>query len=639
MNNNRDIFKLNELILMALDGVITKEELEHLNKLLGEHDSAVKNYIEFMDIYTEMGSYGRASMPLITHDEPELQAKKRFFQTLAEYKEKAETIKTEDKKKPLSEEEREQQIKAFEEQERRIREQEEVEREEQARAKHQRQRHLRMKEMLRRQRMLKLKRAALKTWKCTKVSAVIAMAAGLTYMGYLLIQPVPVAALTDTYKAKWYNPNTPARPDNKLLPGAFMLQEGYAEITFNDGAVVILEAPTHITIETTNKASLELGKITARVPVYSQGFTINTPTATIIDLGTEFGVEVKEDGTSDLHTFKGQIALSANYNGNLEKESQIVKAGFARRVVAGSRKIIDITFNEKAFSKTTTPHPLIEDTPVAEDALVSDNIHAFEGQTGSSYIEAVLNSKPVVYWRFDRRNLVDVVNSTGENPIYKGTYMGEMEFCDFGVNNDALKLDSHREGEVRSDGLGFAPSAENGTSIVFWIRADTLKEGNISLNVVNNSDDLPIFTHQLSMKQDGRLVFRVFALQGAERRPVRKKNPQYSELTTLFSNTPLQRGRWHHLAITLGYDGHVDMFIDGQPDASTQANPRLLDDDSFSNNFTIGLSGQIYGKKTHWVEVNNNSPVGNINGAIDEIALYDRALSAEEVKEIYKTAF
>ena len=139
---------------------------------------------------------------------------------------------------------------------------------------------------------------------------------------------------------------------------------------------------------------------------------------------------------------------------------------------------------------------------------------------GSSYIEAVLNSRPAVYWRFDRRNLVDVVNSSGTNSIYKGIYTGEMEFCDFGVNNDALKLDSRIEGEVRSDGIGFAPSAENGTSVVFWIRADTLKEGNISLNVVNNSGDMPIFTHQLSMEQDGRLVFRVFLLPGTERRPV-----------------------------------------------------------------------------------------------------------------------
>ena len=38
-------------------------------------------------------------------------------------------------------------------------------------------------------------------------------------------------------------------------------------------------------------------------------FTVRTPTATVTDLGTEFGVEVKEAGTTEAHVLHGRIEV------------------------------------------------------------------------------------------------------------------------------------------------------------------------------------------------------------------------------------------------------------------------------------------------------------------------------------------
>ena len=38
-------------------------------------------------------------------------------------------------------------------------------------------------------------------------------------------------------------------------------------------------------------------------------FTVRTPTATVTDLGTEFGVEVSKDGYTMSHVFRGSVKL------------------------------------------------------------------------------------------------------------------------------------------------------------------------------------------------------------------------------------------------------------------------------------------------------------------------------------------
>ena len=38
-------------------------------------------------------------------------------------------------------------------------------------------------------------------------------------------------------------------------------------------------------------------------------FAVRTPTATVTDLGTEFGVEVSKDGNTTSHVFRGSVRL------------------------------------------------------------------------------------------------------------------------------------------------------------------------------------------------------------------------------------------------------------------------------------------------------------------------------------------
>ena len=116
------------------------------------------------------------------------------------------------------------------------------------------------------------------------------------------------------------------------LGDKFALSSGLLEITYDTGAKVILQGPMKYEVESASAGFLSVGKLTARVegrgardegtpnlqiskspnpsplsPLPSPLFTIKTPTATVTDLGTEFGVEVSKEGDTISHVFCGSV--------------------------------------------------------------------------------------------------------------------------------------------------------------------------------------------------------------------------------------------------------------------------------------------------------------------------------------------
>ncbi|CAL1125272.1 unnamed protein product [Cladocopium goreaui] len=120
-----------------------------------------------------------------------------------------------------------------------------------------------------------------------------------------------IASLTRTNGARWAE-SQPPEVGFRLEPGPLNLVEGTASIEFDSGVVVVLEGPAKFELETDGLGFLESGRLVANVPPQAVGFTIRTPTATVIDLGTEFGVQVDEElGTSEVHVFVGKVEVGA----------------------------------------------------------------------------------------------------------------------------------------------------------------------------------------------------------------------------------------------------------------------------------------------------------------------------------------
>ena len=109
------------------------------------------------------------------------------------------------------------------------------------------------------------------------------------------------------------------------LGDRFALASGLMEITYDTGAKVILQGPVTYEVESASGGYLSVGKLTARVESAKQQaaiskspnfqisklFLVKTPTATVTDLGTEFGVEVEKRGSTVSHVFRGSVRLEA----------------------------------------------------------------------------------------------------------------------------------------------------------------------------------------------------------------------------------------------------------------------------------------------------------------------------------------
>jgi ferric-dicitrate binding protein FerR (iron transport regulator) len=119
-------------------------------------------------------------------------------------------------------------------------------------------------------------------------------------------------------------------PANQLMT----LTDGYAELTFAGGAMVVLQAPATFSIESGTAMKLSAGKLAATVE--GGGFVVDTPGAKVTDLGTEFGVDVREAGGTEVDVFKGRVAVQEIGEAAAKSEASekhIVTAGDAATVV------------------------------------------------------------------------------------------------------------------------------------------------------------------------------------------------------------------------------------------------------------------------------------------------------------------
>ncbi|QDU56862.1 FecR domain-containing protein [Aeoliella mucimassa] len=119
-----------------------------------------------------------------------------------------------------------------------------------------------------------------------------------------------VATLTGAVDCQWAGYLEGPKYGEPLESGREVaLISGLAQLTFDDGAKVVLQGPATFRVEGTGAASLTAGKMTALVPRQAVGFRIQTPTAEIVDLGTEFGLEVNAQGKTEVHVFTGEVVV------------------------------------------------------------------------------------------------------------------------------------------------------------------------------------------------------------------------------------------------------------------------------------------------------------------------------------------
>ena len=141
------------------------------------------------------------------------------------------------------------------------------------------------------------------------------------------------------------------------LGDRFAIRSGLLEITYDTGAKVILQGPVTYKVESKNGGFMSVGKLTGKVEVEAaKGFCVRTPTATVTDLGTEFGVEVDREGNHDVQVFAGQVKVQLPAEqGGRPREMQLT-VNQAIRFNASTGSVTRHSATTSQFVRNISPH-------------------------------------------------------------------------------------------------------------------------------------------------------------------------------------------------------------------------------------------------------------------------------------------
>ena len=113
------------------------------------------------------------------------------------------------------------------------------------------------------------------------------------------------------------------------------LRQGLVQVQFQLGTRVTLEGPCRFRIVKPSLGRMEAGRMVALVPPADHGFTLETPQATVVDLGTEFGVEVSSDEKTEVQVFCGMVEVAVG------SQRHVLMAGHGLRVGKDRVETID----------------------------------------------------------------------------------------------------------------------------------------------------------------------------------------------------------------------------------------------------------------------------------------------------------
>ncbi|MEM6258979.1 MAG: LamG-like jellyroll fold domain-containing protein [Planctomycetota bacterium] len=405
-----------------------------------------------------------------------------------------------------------------------------------------------------------------------------------------------VATVTGQVNAQWVSANGQgALPDRMLLAvnQRLTLTEGFAEITTNRGAKVLLQAPA--TIETTdsdNAVRLHRGKLVGRCETpSSKGFVVHAPGMDVIDLGTVFGVSADADNGSTVTVMEGSVRAEPAETSPLAFEPVVLGRDEARRVKPETGGLEAVALSESPVFHASPVHP---------------------------YLAAVLDAKPVAYWRFEEeasQSIENEIDPSRSALVAKGSVRLDAA----GLLGRAARFDN----TVQADGYFLttepfdAIGRDDPFTIEMWVWVgqeldqDT-GSGSLGGLYDTRSESLDHVVHVEIQPQDAPEEWGPGSIRVHYEDLVIDQDGE-SEVHGLFSEKPYAVGRWQHVVINRD-SGKLTLYLDGQFTGTLAEQVDVVERPAL----VLGRSMRL----TRYLR----------NSKIDEVAFYDRALTEDEIK-------
>ncbi len=407
------------------------------------------------------------------------------------------------------------------------------------------------------------------------------------------------AVLTEQSQAVWER----SRPFSKgeLIPaGTLHLLSGTVQLDLFSGVTLIAESDAEFEILSAMEMRVVRGKIRAQVPPPSQGFRIHTTQGQLVDLGTEFALDVGPDH-ADVHVLDGEV----EWHPLDQADHRLLQKGQAVRWSRDQGSGVPLPFPQVTSSISSLEASLARQR--------SDRRRAWEAH-GTSHAS---DARVLAYFPMNEpgpwhRSLRD------SGPLgLEGTIVRTQRVADrWGQADSALDF-SPTGSRVRLQ----IPGTHQALTLYCWARIDSLDRWYNSLFLTDGHE---LHEPHWQIMNDGRLFFSVKA---HDRRGPNNPDKHICHSPPFWSAS--LSGRWIQLATT---------FDSERAEVAHYLNGEILNRESVPEPMLVRAVKIGAASIGNWSEPKRHDPdfaIRNLNGAIDEFLLFDTALSPAEIATLY----
>lgn len=402
------------------------------------------------------------------------------------------------------------------------------------------------------------------------------------------------------FDAIWENRRDLGKGD--LVPtGKLLLASGVAQLELFSGVVLLMEGETDFEVISSMEVSVTRGKIRAHVPELAHGFRVRLASGESINQGAEFAFEVTSE-FADIYAMDGEI----DWCPDALTHSKLGQGESLRWNLQTRREEQGVSLDGKTLGSVGS----------FEQILAERNADRLRNWSATSQLLRK-DDRLLVYYPMDPsdqgdRELIDASARGVTGTIVRanrttdrwGRIGGGLDFRPMGS-----RIRLQVPGEYRS------------LTLMCWVKIDSLDRWYNSLFLTDGHE---LHEPHWQIMDDGRLFFSVKAHDA-----VKKGEDKYIAYSPPIW-TPAQSGQWMHIVTV--YDGDAATtthYVNGEAISIDPIPTKMQIEKVRIGSASIG----------NWSEPLRNDPdfaVRNLNGTMDEFALFSAALSAAEIREIFE---
>jgi ferric-dicitrate binding protein FerR (iron transport regulator) len=390
-----------------------------------------------------------------------------------------------------------------------------------------------------------------------------------------------VARLTGSKDCEWIGAGL-TTGDEVAAGQRLDLKTGFAELTFDSGAQLMVHGPAQLDVRSAWEAELQRGTLKANVPKEAIGFRVVNAAVDVVDLGTEFSITANEDGAAEVFVLTGAVEVHPRDGKGNRQAKAVLREKQARRFAKAGPG--DVHNREQKFQQLMRK--------VTMDRL----------------------AKPLNYarWSFDEGQGAEAaVKAPGQGA--SALKLGPAATWPAGQFGSAVEFDGSFTAQAQLN----PPLRRGIRTLAFWARVPA-DGGSFDGSTLAAFGAQKMWGGVLELGWNHSPGDGVV---GALR--------FHAPVGRLVGSTSLRDGRWHHVTVVLGSPGKagrppLKLYVDGRLEPFSGRNPGRR---------SIEVGGE---EPVLWV---GGSPRSNerFRGMLDELIIADQPLTPQEIRHLMRS--